>query len=203
MRRHGHPAGPQRILQPDAGFEIHEIGLQRTFRTASLVPLILLAATILGFLACLTYYFLGVICIALFPVNYMAVTFDYARLIPSHQPWRILTAFYFAFTAGFGEEIFFRGIPFLLAQRIGGVVRSSYVLWSAALFAVAHWEQGICGSIPAFLWGCNMALMFLFFRNLWPLMATHFLYDFLLFAVGIFPQYRMAQIIFGTGGTDG
>ena len=103
----------------------------------------------------------------------------YKSLVPDgllHYP----AAIYFAATAGFAEEVFFRGLPLLyIKERFGNAKPGwKYVVATSVLFASAHWENGLHEVIATFAYGVASSLLYLKLRNLWPLIGAHALVDF-------------------------
>jgi membrane protease YdiL (CAAX protease family) len=100
--------------------------------------------------------------------------FSYSGLVPSGA-MRVPVVIYFAVTAGFVEEVVYRGLPLTAlgsARRLRGA-RGAYVLATALLFASIHWEGGPAHLAPAFAAGVAAALLYLHIGNLWPLVVAH------------------------------
>ena len=80
--------------------------------------------------------------------------------------------------AGFVEEFFYRGYAI---DRVYRLTRSR--LWSILLpllfFALFHYRQGWAGIIIAFMTGAVLSAVFVYKRNLWIGIITHFLVDFI------------------------
>jgi membrane protease YdiL (CAAX protease family) len=90
-------------------------------------------------------------------------------------------AVFLAFGAGFGEEVFFRG---LLQKRLG-------VWGQALLFGLAH---ALGGFVPQILFATGLGLFFGYLLkrgwSLWSLITAHFLYDLVLLSVALlFPDF--------------
>lgn len=103
----------------------------------------------------------------------------YKSLVPDgllHYP----TALYFAATAGFTEEVFFRGLPLLYMKERFGNTKPIwiYVVVTSVLFAAAHWENGLHEIIATFTYGIASSVLYLKLRDLWPLVGAHALIDF-------------------------
>ncbi len=85
-----------------------------------------------------------------------------------------LTIVYILVVRVSAEEIFFRGF---LTQKIG-------VLWSSALFAIAHYSYGsIAEIIGAFLLGILLAAYFQRSKSLLPNILAHTLYNLAVFSL--------------------
>lgn len=86
------------------------------------------------------------------------------------------------FSAGIGEEVFFRGY---LMRRIEGLFSPSafttvlMVLLPAIMFGIVHFYYlGIRGAVTITVLGVVIGSLYLLYRrNLWPLMAAHALID--------------------------
>ncbi len=85
-------------------------------------------------------------------------------------------------SAGFGEELFFRGFMVSRAERVTkGLPFALFlaVLIPAAIFGIAHfYYQGLRGLIVTGLIGLSLGTLYLLYkRNLWPLIVAHGLVD--------------------------
>jgi CAAX protease family protein len=80
--------------------------------------------------------------------------------------------------AGFVEEFFYRGYAIERLQSLTGS-RLLSVTVPLLLFAVFHYRQGWAGVIIALLTGAVLTGVYLYKRNLWVTIATHFLADFI------------------------
>ena len=90
--------------------------------------------------------------------------------------FKLATILFFAVTAGVVEEFYYRGLcRELFCQDTRN--QTLYVLVSASLFAVAHWEGGTNSIAVSFLMGIFLAGSYLRIRNLWPLVAGHIAVD--------------------------
>jgi membrane protease YdiL (CAAX protease family) len=78
---------------------------------------------------------------------------------------------------GFSEELVMRGYMITRMERL---LRSTWiaVLFSAAMFSVFHWYQGIEGVWNSFVIGIIFGGVFAYFRRLWPLVIAHATIDF-------------------------
>src|SRR5262249_49765393 len=84
-------------------------------------------------------------------------------------------------SAGFGEEVFFRGYLFERFGVLLGPGKLSLmvsVLVSSGLFAIAHyWDQGIPGVEQAAVTGLIFSGIFAWRKQIWPLMIAHAAFD--------------------------
>jgi hypothetical protein len=114
---------------------------------------------------------------------------------PAPLPWPLPKMFpeglagtatwiYASLSAGLVESIFFIGLPWLLYASLGKAPPRPlfFTLVASALFALAHWEQGIPGVIAAFC--SHLVLCAWFFRTgtLWPVACGHAMVDLALLA---------------------
>ncbi len=121
-----------------------------------------------------TYYYFR----SIFPPDSI---FTYHSVIPSHEALRILVAIYFALSAGIVEELYFRG----LIYKISGYYTTPtiiYILASSTLFSLVHWEGGISNVLSTFVFGFIAAMIFLWVKNLWPLIIGHIYTDYVWFS---------------------
>jgi membrane protease YdiL (CAAX protease family) len=84
-------------------------------------------------------------------------------------------------SAGFGEEVFFRGYLF---ERLGALLGPGKlalvvsVFVSSGLFALAHyWDQGLPGVEQAAVTGLVFSGIFAWRKQIWPLMIAHAAFD--------------------------
>ena len=80
--------------------------------------------------------------------------------------------------AGFIEELFYRGYAIERLQLLTGN-RFLSALLPLLLFALFHYRQGPAGITIALLSGAVMTVVYVYRRNLWITITTHFLADFI------------------------
>ncbi len=92
---------------------------------------------------------------------------------------RVPVVLYYAVTAGVVEEIFCRALPLLyLSERFGrSLPKGLYVVATAFLFGVGHWENGNIEVLATFVFGLFASALYLRLRELWPLIGAHTLID--------------------------
>jgi len=107
------------------------------------------------------------------------VEFTYSNALPEHTISKLAVGFYFSITAAVFEEIMYRGLPYLyLEQSVPRkFVVPVYTASSAALFGLAHWENGLHEVVAAFSFGCVACILYARIRTLIPLVVAHFLID--------------------------
>jgi len=100
-------------------------------------------------------------------------------LIPSDSAGRVIWVFV-SFTAGFCEEVAFRGY---LMTRIRLIARSQSWLVptvvSALVFGACHAYQGLPGFIVLSVYGAMFSLLYIHTGRLWPCIIAHSLQDLL------------------------
>ena len=102
----------------------------------------------------------------------------YTAIMP--DGWRHFTvALYYGVSAGFAEEISFRGLPLLYIRERFGIEKPGwkYVVVTSLLFAAAHWENGPHELVATFAFGVVASVFYLKLRDLRPLVAAHALID--------------------------
>lgn len=157
-----------------AGLKLTDLGFSRTIFGKRSVALILVVA----FLFC--------------PIDYMVYAnaigytrnvlphegiFQYHSVVPHSCAMRTLIALYFALTAGFVEEVYFRGFLFK-ALSFAPAQIPLFLLLSPLLFAAIHWESGMANTAAAYISGLFSAVAFILMRNIWPLIAGHIYTDY-------------------------
>jgi membrane protease YdiL (CAAX protease family) len=83
-------------------------------------------------------------------------------------------------SAGFGEEMLFRGFVLTRLETALGQTKVALILaviLQAILFGIAHYKQGPSGIILTGVIGLIMGTFYARFRNLWQLIIAHSLID--------------------------
>lgn len=114
-----------------------------------------------------------------FPIG--GTSFDYTIALAPSGPLRLLGTLYLCFTAGFAEEIIFRAIPWLVFRKLSNRPMLPYVICTAILFGLIHWEGGPSSVISATAIGVTFAWIYGRIGNIWPLVVSHALIDYLVF----------------------
>jgi membrane protease YdiL (CAAX protease family) len=110
---------------------------------------------------------------------------DIGLLIPKDPTGQVVWVFV-AFTAGFCEEVAFRG--YLMTRlRLLMKLNSWWIptILSAVAFGICHTYQGVPGIIIITVYGILFALLYIRTGSLWPCVIAHFLQD---FGALFFPQ---------------
>ena len=107
--------------------------------------------------------------------NLIPDTWSYGWSFPQDQPFRVLIVVYAAATAGFFEEIVFRGyvtgaLRKLYSRRVGALL-------SALLFASIHWCQGPPGLLTALVFALLIQAFYDIYGNMRSTILVHVLYD--------------------------
>jgi len=89
---------------------------------------------------------------------------------------RVPIAFYLAVSAAFAEEIYFRGVLRIVVSSMFAprIASNTYCFVSAAYFSAIHWEGGLTLMITMFVWGFIAARLFIWTKDLRPLIVAHF-----------------------------
>ncbi len=155
-----------------------DFGLHRTIFREKGVLAIVITSTLFA-PVCFAIYF--VTSIYLEPLFASADFFAYQSMIPDQLALKFLVIVYFSLTAGFVEEIFFRGVLFKVTESLkyGLVI---YLILSPVTFSLVHWESGLANLLITFVFGVFVTLAYLVFRNIWPLIAGHAFTDYIWFA---------------------
>ena len=106
----------------------------------------------------------------------------YLSLIPTGL-MRFPVVVYMSVTAAVVEEITYRGLPLLLFYKFrhSKYFNVTFVLTTAIIFSLVHWENGVPNLAEAFVFGVFSAMLYLRYKNLIPLMVAHFVVDFVSF----------------------
>jgi membrane protease YdiL (CAAX protease family) len=119
--------------------------------------------------------------VGLWETNYGAAGFQVAEVLPPPGPTtghlRLLAVMHFVLTAGFVEEIYYRGMMSRLFPD-GWMGTMLYVPVSSLVFASVHWEGGVQTMFEALTFGLAAGAIFRGTRNLWPLIAAHAVIDY-------------------------
>lgn len=112
-----------------------------------------------------------------------ASNFAYTDTMPEPVVKRLLTTVYFAATAAFVEEIFNRALPWLALSKLGESLKIKviYVLATALIFGLLHWENGIHELWATGVFGIITAILYLYLKTIWPLVIGHFVTDCIVF----------------------
>ena len=104
---------------------------------------------------------------------------DPERMMPRGIVAASAVTLYRSITAGFVEEVFYRGL--LRNALIGSVATErnvlAYLAFSSILFGLAHWEAGATAIVTFTVLGAFAGLLYLFCNSLWPLIAGHVVTD--------------------------
>jgi len=107
--------------------------------------------------------------------NLLPEIWSYGWSLPKQQPVRLLVAVYAAASAGFFEELVFRGYVTGKLRRIYS--RRVGALLSALLFAAIHWCQGPPGLLTSFVFALLIQAFYDIYGNMRSTILVHVLYD--------------------------
>lgn len=172
------PALGLRHARRHAGIELHRLGFRRQMRGWA-PRLSVLAAT------CLVFAVLDLaLCVGGYAVFSTVLPagaiFRYQSVVPASGLARVAVAAYLALTAGFVEEVLYRG----LALEVAGLFRrplAAYLLLGPIVFALVHWESGPVNVATAWVFGLFASASYVWLRNIWPLVVGHVVTDFLVY----------------------
>ncbi len=107
--------------------------------------------------------------------NLLPEAWQYYWTFPDEQPFRVLIVVYAAATAGFFEEIVFRGfvtekLRQITSRRVGAFL-------SALLFAAVHWCQGPSGLLTALVFALLIQAFYDIYGNMRSTILVHVIYD--------------------------
>lgn len=114
-------------------------------------------------------------------------------------PWIVATIL---ISAGFGEEVFFRGYLFERLGTLFGPGKAALagtVLLSTALFALAHYhDQGLPGVEQAVMTGLVFGGIYAWRKQIWFLMVAHVAFDLAAIAIIYWDwEDAVARLVFG------
>ncbi len=155
------------------GVQLCDLGYHGSFRGQADIGLVLLACAVFAPLCYGVYYYSYGFFSSLFPGQGF---FQYDSIVPESGFFYYLVVIYFALSAGLVEEFLFRG---LLYRAFSGFKHSFalFLVISPILFSLVHWEDGLANLASTFIVGVFMAIAYLGFRNLWPLVIAHIVTD--------------------------
>ena len=171
------PTGILYLLQRFGDLKVEDLGFSGLFigrRRVGLIVLVGFFCAPIGYVIFSIFLSLGEV---LFP---RGALFFYQQIVPSHGLERYVVALYFAVSAGLVEEFYFRGLAYKIAEKFEHPLMV-YFLFSPLLFAIVHWESGLPTVFGAYFFGIVSAALFLWFRNLWPLVISHMFTDYMYF----------------------
>ena len=161
------------LLTRTPGFRLSDLGFHGTICGQHKTGLVVLSCVLFAPLVYWVYatsydYFSG-----LFPAG---DSFDYDAVVPLSGIFYFAVVVYFGLSAGLVEEFLFRG---LLHRALSGFPYSPvlFLVVSPLLFGLVHWEDGLANLASTYVVGVFMAIAYLGFRNLWPLVIGHIFTD--------------------------
>ena len=155
------------------GVQFSDLGYHCSFRGQADIGLVLLACAVFAPLCYGVYYYSYDFFSSLFPGQGF---FQYDSIVPESGILYYLVIIYFALSAGLVEEFLFHG---LLYCAFSGFKHSLglFLVISPILFSLVHWEDGVANLASTYIVGVFMAIAYLGFRNLWPLVIGHIVTD--------------------------
>jgi membrane protease YdiL (CAAX protease family) len=155
------------------GFQFSDLGYHGTICGQRKTGLLLLACVLFAPLCYWVYSTSYDYFIELFPAG---ESFDYDAVVSASGIFYFAVVVYFGLSAGLVEEFLFRG---LLYRAFSGFPSSTvlFLVVSPLLFGLVHWEDGLANLASTYIVGVFMAIAYLGFRNLWPLVIGHIFTD--------------------------
>ena len=101
------------------------------------------------------------------------------KAVENFYPGSWLYSMYLSLTAGVVEELFFVAFPVLFIERYISNNKLVISLFVSILLTMAHWEKSLGVIILVFVTTYIGALIFIRFRNIYPLIFSHFFVDFI------------------------
>jgi len=106
--------------------------------------------------------------------------FAYQSIIPESGTKRFVAIWYLAISAGVVEELYFRGLLHKISKLFGSPW-VLYLVFSPLFFSVIHWEGNLANMGASYIVGLFGCLIYLWLRNIWPLIIGHIYTDLLWF----------------------
>ena len=155
------------------GFQFSDLGYHDTICGLRKTGLLLLVCVLFAPLCYWVYSTSYEFFIELFPTG---ESFDYDSVVPASGIFYFAVVVYFGLSAGLVEEFLFRG---LLYRAFSGFRHPVllFMVVSPLLFGLVHWEDGLANLASTYIFGVFMAIAYLGFRNLWPLVIGHIFTD--------------------------
>ena len=133
------------------------------------------ATVILTPIIFVSYAFVRKLSSYIFFDNYFYNGFSYGNVIPVYGIERYMVLWFYSISAGFVEETQRSLCRLLFSNSFEDSIR--YVLFSAIFYSLLHWHQGVQNIFIAFYLGVLFASLYLYFKNIWPIVVNHVLLD--------------------------
>jgi hypothetical protein len=166
-------------LHRGGGLKLTDYGIDKAVKFATLFEIVVVATwlTLAWYVTGQIFLILGRWLINAWPE--LGFVYVGSKLIPETGAPHILKAIYLASVYGVFEEIYFRGLTRIIAERSGlPNWKIWYVIGSSVLFGSIHWGQGLEAVLAAFGIGLMASSYYARWKDLRPLILAHAAYDF-------------------------
>lgn len=109
-------------------------------------------------------------------------TLDYGLKLSKVSEYKYVVLLYFALTSSIVEEFFFRGLIRKILINHFDKSRLAFVIISSIIFGGAHWAAGIAAVVSAGFSGIFLAVLYVWSRDLRPIMIGHFIFNLIMFS---------------------
>lgn len=165
------------FLRRSGALVLEEIGFRSNIFKEGKFDIVIFVGLLYALIGLILYFIFLSAGEALFPGNSL---FHYQQVVPESGLARLLIAIYLATSAAFVEEFYFRGLFYKITSYYNRPL-FLYMFWSPLLFSLIHWENGIANVFATYFLGLVSALLFVWTRNLWPLIIAHLFTDYYYF----------------------
>ncbi|TGM06018.1 CPBP family intramembrane glutamic endopeptidase [Leptospira jelokensis] len=160
-------------------FSFSDLGFNSKLFKSNSYFFVIIFSLIFAFFVQLIYFTTYSLLSSIFTTNYFK-NFEIQSTIPKDFETGVAVSLYYALTAGFVEEIYYRAFIAKIFE-INFTLNINYILISSTLFSLNHWEGGIINLIDTFLYGLLFSIFYNKFKNIWPLIIAHSITDIIAF----------------------
>lgn len=110
-----------------------------------------------------------------FPTNWGFIGFGYSGTVPKFGFLHYIALWYLSLTAGFIEETQRTLCRMVFGKKAIDI--AVYIIFSSFFFSLLHWHQGVQSIFLTFCLGLLFSSIYIFLKNIWPLIISHILLD--------------------------